>query len=188
LLLASLVVLGGITAAFATLLARGSSGSGSSALLGKPAPAFRLSGIDGGTFSTDSFAGHVEVVSFWASWCAACQTEAGYLEGFARRFAPQGVGVLGVVYADSSANARSFARKHGITYPNVLDPNGQTALSYGVAGVPETFVVGSNGRIVASVMGAVGADTLPQLMSRLTRGERRLSLTGGGFERSKGGD
>jgi hypothetical protein len=61
-------------------------------------------------------------------------------------------------------------------------------LSYGVAGVPETFVVGSNGRIVASVMGAVGADTLPQLMSRVTRGERRLALTGSGFERSKGGD
>lgn len=170
------------------MLARGSAQSDTSPLLGKPAPAFRLPGIDGGTFSTSSFAGHVEVVSFWASWCAACHTEVGYLEAFARRWAPRGVGVLGVVYADTPASARSFARQHGITYPNVLDRDGQTALSYGVAGVPETFVVGSNGRIVANVIGAVKADTLPRLMSRLANGERGLSLTGKGFERSKGGD
>lgn len=187
-LLGALLVLGGLTAALASVLAQGSSGTDRSPLLGKPAPAFRLPSIDGGTVSTASFAGRVEVVSFWASWCTACQSEVGYLEGFARRWASRGVGVLGIVYADTAANARSFAHQHGITYPNVLDPNGRTALSYGVAGVPETFVVGSNGRIVASVVGAVGADTLPHLMSRLTKGEQPLSLTGSGFERSIGGD
>lgn len=183
----ALVVLGGLTAAFAALLARGSTVA-SSPLLGKPAPAFRLPGIEGGTVATSSFVGHVEVVTFWASWCAACQTEAGYLESFARRWGPRGVGVLGVVYADGPASARSFARQHGITYPNVFDRNGQTALSYGVAGVPQTFVVGSNGRILASVVGGVGADTLPRLMSRLANGEQGLSLTRSGFERSRGSD
>ena len=186
-MLGALLVLGGLTAAFAALLARGST-QASSPLLGKPAPPFRLPGIDGGTVATSSFVGHVEVVTFWASWCAACQSEAGYLEQFARRWVPRGVGVLGVVYADGPATARSFARQHGITYPNVFDRNGQTALSYGVAGVPETFVVGSNGRILASVVGGLGADTLPRLMSRLANGEQRLLLTRGGFERSKGGD
>lgn len=183
-LLGAVVVLGGLTATLAALLARGSSPSGSSPLLGKPAPAFRLPGIDGGTVSTVAFTGHVEVVSFWASWCAACRSEAEYLEGFARHWASRGVGVLGVVYADTSADARSFAREHRITYPNVVDRDGQTALSYGVAGVPETFVVGRDGRIVANVVGALGADTLPKVMDRLRRGERAVSLTGPGYERS----
>jgi cytochrome c biogenesis protein CcmG/thiol:disulfide interchange protein DsbE len=185
-LLGAIALLGGLTAALASLLAQGSAGV-ASPLLGKPAPAFRLPGVDGGTISTASFAGHAEVVSFWASWCAACQAEAGYLEQFARRWGPRGVGVLGVVYADTPANARSFARQHGITFPNALDRDGQTALSYGVAGVPETFVVGSDGRIVARVVGELGADTLPRLMGRIARGHRQVMLSGPGFERSRGG-
>ena len=63
--------------------------------------------------------------------------------------------MIGVVYQDSAANARDFMRRYGQTYPGLLDPNGRTAIDYGVFGIPETVFIYRAGVVRSRQVGAV---------------------------------
>ena len=142
-----------------------------SPLLGKPAASFDLPRVDApGTLSSDSLRGRVYVINFWASWCVPCRKETSALEGFYERWKPQGVELIGVSYSDPPGPALAFRAQYGGTWPLVNDPNLSVALSYGVAGVPETFVIDEKGIIRAKLIGAVGPTTLDGVLERIYAG------------------
>lgn len=126
--------------------------------VGAPAPAFALQRLSGsGDLSLKSFRGKTVVLNFFASWCHPCKREAPDLESFWRRYRSEGVVVLGVDSGDAKSDARRFLSVHGVTYPIVFDP-GET-LAYGpydLAGLPVTYVLNRNGRIVGNpVLGPI---------------------------------
>lgn len=138
-----------------------------SVLIGRPAPAFVLPGVDGGRTSSADFAGRPYVVNFWATWCVACRREHPYLMEFAGRWAPRGVAMVGVVYQDSAEAVRGFRAQMATPYPDVLDPGGRTALDFGVYGVPETFVVDARGIVVAKLIGEARPGSLDRVVGPL---------------------
>lgn len=143
-----------------------------SPLIGKPAPEFVLPTINGDkTLSSARLAGAVVVVNFWASWCVPCRTEARNLEAFAERYVGSGVVLVGVLYGDTVSNAREFRDEFGLTYPLIDDPDGRTAIDFGVRGVPETFIIAPDGRVMARLIGAVGPTTLDEVLQRVLVGE-----------------
>lgn len=164
-----------LTFSFAHRLGRNPSAVSYSALLGKKAPAFNLPDVYGGTVSSASNEGHLEVINFWAPWCVDCQIETGYLENFYRQWSPKGVRMVGIVYADTAMATRAYIKAHNVTYPNVTDPGERTAISYGVSGVPETFVISSNGTVLAHLIGAVGPSTMATVMHRLLAEKQLIS-------------
>ena len=99
--------------------------------------------------------GQVVVINFWASWCTECQTEQAALNQTWQQFQDSGVVVLGINFEDSTGAARDYVRSDSVSYPVVEDAASRTALSYGLRGVPETFVVNRSGRIVNRVIGPV---------------------------------
>jgi cytochrome c biogenesis protein CcmG, thiol:disulfide interchange protein DsbE len=146
-----------------------------SPLIDKPAPAFRLPGLDGQDVASGDFAGRLYVVNFWASWCVPCRAEAAHLQSFWERYGPEGVALVGVVYQDDEDAAREFRDEFGLTFPQVMDPGGRTALDFGVFGIPETFVVDEQGVVKAKLIGAVGPDTLDRVLSQVAAGETYTS-------------
>ena len=119
-----------------------------------PAPAFTLPDLTGdGELSLEAYRGKVVVVNFWASWCAPCRDEAPLLEEAWRRHRDRGVVVLGVDARDLIADGQAFLREFGITYPNGYDGPGRIYDAYGLAGVPETYFVDREGRVVHLVSG-----------------------------------
>jgi len=146
-----------------------------SPLLDKPAPAFRLPGLNGTQVASVDLAGRVYVVNFWASWCVPCREEAPHLQRFWERYGPQGVGLVGVVYQDDEDEARAFRDEFGLTFPQASDPGGRTALGFGVFGIPETFVVDERGVVMAKLIGAVGPDTLEQMLAQVAAGDTYTS-------------
>ena len=124
-------------------------------IVGRPAPAFDLETLDGGRLSLAELRGSAVVLNFWASWCIPCREEAPLLTAADANYGPRGVRVLGVVYQDSAENTRDFMRRYGQTYPGLLDPDGRTAIDYGVFGIPETFFIDASGVVRSRQVGAL---------------------------------
>lgn len=142
-----------------------------SPLIGQQAPTFSLVGLDGAMVQSADLAGQLYVVNFWASWCVPCRAEAPHLESFARRWSDRGIAVVGIVYNDTPEAARAFRDEFALTYPQVLDTDGRTAVDYGVFGIPETFVMDQRGVVMAKLTGAIGPDTLDQVLSQVAQGQ-----------------
>lgn len=137
--------------------------------LGRPAPAFDLATLDGGRLKLASLQGSLVVVNFWASWCIPCRDEAPLFAAADREFGPAGVRIVGIVYQDSAENARGFMRQYEQTYPGLLDPDGRTAIDYGVFGIPETFFIDRDGIVRYRQIGAVTGDELRTQIEALLR-------------------
>lgn len=88
------------------------------------------------------------VVNFFASWCDPCAEEAPLLNALQRRLDGRGT-IVGVSWNDSSEDSREFVREHGVRFPVVRDVDGDFARGYGITGLPETFVIDPQGRVVA---------------------------------------
>lgn len=130
------------------------------------APDFTLPRLNGhGRASLASLRGRVVLLNFWASWCTPCRAEFPRLRAVA---ATGDVRVLGVVFHDTAAPARSFmAAEHG-TWPALLDPKHQIADAYGVRlkpGIPVTFAIDRAGTIRLRHLGEATDADIRQLVA-----------------------
>ena len=124
-----------------------------SPLIGRPAPAFALRPAGGGAaVGTAELRGRPAVVNFWATWCVPCYQEHPVLTRAAGELRDR-VGFVGVVYEDTEDNVIRFVKEQGGTYPSLLDPEGRTAIAFGIFGVPETYFLDANGTIVSKHVG-----------------------------------
>ena len=115
-------------------------------------------------------AGQVVVVNFWASWCAECRVEHPALSAAWARFRDAGVVLVGVDFQDDHPSALAYLAETGTSWPVVADPGSRTALAYGVYGIPETFVIGPDGRVAAKHIGPMTYDQLVREITRLLPG------------------
>lgn len=116
-------------------------------------PPFKAQTMTGETVSLTGLKGRVVLVNFWASWCVECRPEMPMFERLHQTYAEQGLTVLGVNNRETTARIEWFAKKLGLTFPLLLDPQGGITTSYGVIGLPSTFLVGRDGRPVAVAVG-----------------------------------
>ena len=136
--------------------------SGKSSVAGA-APLFVSRDLNGGPVALLSYRGHPVLLNFWASWCVPCRSEFPVLKRLQAE--TPDLAVLGVVFQDGDASARSFMQSQGATWPGVRDPKGQIAGGYGVRpkpGIPVSVLVGSSGRIIARRAGPLTSDRAAQ--------------------------
>jgi cytochrome c biogenesis protein CcmG/thiol:disulfide interchange protein DsbE len=120
---------------------------------GREAADFAIETFDGGEWRLSDQRGSIVVLNFWASWCPPCREEMPLLTT-ANGNLGEGVVMVGVDVWDDDGDARSFLSEYAVSYPNGPDRDG-IAVDYGVSGVPETFVIDADGRIVAKLPGPV---------------------------------
>lgn len=126
-----------------------------STLIGKPAPEFALEPLYEGQpgFSTaDLKAPGVKLVNIWASWCVPCRAEHPKLE----ELAGMGITIHAINYKDTQEGAEKFLAELGNPFTLIgADRNGRAGIEWGVYGVPETFVIDGEGRIVYKHIGPI---------------------------------
>lgn len=150
-------------------------GDGSTVVL---APDQRVAGpvvagttLTGQPWTSADYPGQVGVVNVWASWCAPCRAEAPVLESTYVARSPQGVWFVGLDTRDSAAAAQGFVDRYGITYPNIVDPDGQIQLGFRDTlppqSIPSTVFIDKQGRVAARILGGVDEARLNGILDQL---------------------
>ncbi|MGE0613378.1 MAG: DsbE family thiol:disulfide interchange protein [Hyphomicrobiales bacterium] len=163
--LVPLALFAGLAALFYFGLYSGDPSRLPSALIGKPVPEFSLPAVAElksdagqpvpGLSTADLKAGKVAIVNVWASWCVPCHAEHPILTELKEK---SGAPLFGINYKDDPAAARRFLGRLGNPFAAVgADRNGSAAIDWGVYGVPETFIVSGDGKILHKHVGPIDA-------------------------------
>ena len=146
-----------------------------SALIGRPVPDFNLPPIEGRQdgFDTADLQGKVSLVNVWASWCVPCRAENPLLIALSKRGI---VPIYGLNYKDKAKDALGFLAELGDPFTRIgADIAGRVAIDWGVYGVPETYVIDAEGRIVYRQVGPVDQKILDEkilpIVARLQAGK-----------------
>ena len=141
-----------------------------SALIGREAPATDLPAVAGlehngepvpGIMPAD-FKSAVTVLNVWASWCVPCRDEAPLL---VRLAGDKRIRIIGINYKDQADNARRFLGRYGNPFAaSGADTSGRAGIEWGVYGVPETFIIGRDGRIAYKLVGPLTPDNLERVV------------------------
>ncbi|WP_332771480.1 DsbE family thiol:disulfide interchange protein [Phenylobacterium sp.] len=138
------------------------------ALVGKPVPELTLPRLDDGRPAPlrAALGEGPALVNIFASWCAPCEIEHPVLVDLRRR----GVRIIGVAYKDAPENTKAFLGRLGDPFAErLVDRDGRAGIELGVTGVPETYLVGADGVILAKHTGPLTPETARALMAKARR-------------------
>ncbi len=130
---------------------------------GTAAPAFVAHALDGREVKLQDFKGKVLVLNVWATWCEPCRYEMPALERLHQQLASKGVVVLGVSidvalgqsdgFGNMGGDVSAFVKEYNLTFPIAVDPSQTIKQQYGITGLPTTFIIGKDGRVIEKRLG-----------------------------------
>jgi len=142
-----------------------------------PAPAVTFQALDGQSVSLESLRGKVVLVNFWATWCEPCRAEIPELIEFQRKYAPRGFTVLGVAMDQEGKSvvgpfvAKPQFQVDGQTvamdYPIMLGNDAIAAKFGGILGLPTSYMISKDGKVVMKVIGIIDGKTVDQMIQKL---------------------
>ena len=122
--------------------------------IGKLAPGFQLTDTDGQSVSLSGFKGEPVLLNFWATWCGPCRMEMPYIQEVYNRRSEHGVVVLSINIGESLTRVEEFMQDYNLSFPVLLDFEGNVAERYNVGGIPTTYFIDSEGIIRDMQIGA----------------------------------
>ncbi len=139
--------------------------------VGKPAPAFTATDLDGHRVSLADLKGRPVLINFWATWCTPCREELPLIESAYRAYRDQGFTVVAVDYKESVGPVRKFWTDLHLEPPPILDPDGRIADAYGVGlsttGLPVSVFVARDGTVSAFSPWALDPDYLARQLKAI---------------------
>lgn len=147
----------------------------STAAKGERTEAPKLDGksLDGKALDLADYKGKIVVLNAWGSWCAPCRLEAKYFTKVAKATEGQGVQFVGVNTRDAErAQAISFEKDFGVTYPSFYDPTGKLLLrfpkgTFKLQSIPSTVVIDRDGKLAARFVGPLDDTNLHKMLDPL---------------------
>lgn len=145
-------------------------------LLGEAAPAFSAQRLDGTPFELAKQRGKVVVLDFWATWCGPCVKALPIVAEVAKELADQDVAVFAVNIGEQAEDIQPFLTRLGVEVPVLLDPEGDIADAYGAEAIPQTVLIGKDGRVEVVHVGIANPEeykaTLLRQLKALAAGEK----------------
>jgi thiol-disulfide isomerase/thioredoxin len=119
-----------------------------------PAPTVALTDLEGRARALGDFRGQVVFLNFWATWCGPCRQEMPALEALYRAYRDRGFVVLGVNFKATTREVRAFWDDFRLSFPALLDTDAKVSEAFRVRGLPVSFMLDRQGRILWKAIGA----------------------------------
>lgn len=141
----------------------------------KNAGNFTLPALDGGaSFTLSRYKGKIVLLNYWAAWCNPCQGEAPQLDLVYQEYKARGVQFVGIDTKDVKQNAQTFVKNNDISYDNVFDPTGESALKIGkvpAVALPTSVLIDRNGKVAAVYTSRLLPADIKPALNRLLAGK-----------------
>ena len=132
----------------------------------KPAQPLILPTLEGGTVNLESLRGRVVLVNFWAVWCPPCRKEMPSMARLGEKLKSRPFTILGVNVGESPEEIRAFLQQVPVSFPILLDSEGERLKPWQVFAFPTSYVVDKQGRLRLGLFGSIEWDS-PELLARL---------------------
>jgi peroxiredoxin len=142
--------------------AGGTEQSPAEVLVGKPAPPFKLTSLDGKQVSLADQKGKVVVLDFWATWCPPCVEGLPHIDKLAQAHKPDELRVFAINLDEEKADVAAFIKSKNLTLPVLLDPQAKTGQIYHADAIPLTVVIGKDGSVL-KIFNGIGPNTEKEL-------------------------
>ncbi len=136
--------------------------------IGTQAPAFELSDLSGVKVASSTFAGKVVILDFWATWCPPCREEVPHFVELQRKYASQGLVIVGLsLDAGGAGDVAPFAKEHNINYPMLIGADDVAKAYGGINSIPTAFVIDRQGKVVQRFVGFTSPEVFEQTIAPL---------------------
>ncbi len=122
--------------------------------VGKQAPDFQLTNLEGQAISLSDFRGKPVLLNFWAVRCPPCRFEMPFIQGIFEGQSGTGLVILAINIGEAAATVEDFVTSSNLSFPVLLDTNQDVALEYNVRAIPTTFFIDVDGVIQETKVGA----------------------------------
>ncbi len=127
------------------------------------APDFSLAALDGKNIRLSDLRGKAVLLNFWATWCGPCKIEMPWFVDLQNQYGAQGLQIVGVAMDDASKeDIGKFAKTMGVNYPILIGTEAVGDQYGGVPALPETFVIGRDGKLVDKIIGLKGKSEIEE--------------------------
>ncbi len=136
--------------------------------VGKKAPDFVLTDLDGEKHQLSDYEGEGVLLNFWATWCKPCEKEMPFLNNQYQAYKDQGVHVIAVNVGESNVAVSDFSKRYDLQFPIVTDKDSQVMTAYGVDPLPITFLIDKQGNVVDIHKGQIIAEAdVTEMMEKI---------------------
>ncbi|MCM3599729.1 thiol-disulfide oxidoreductase ResA [Robertmurraya korlensis] len=136
--------------------------------VGKKAPDFVLTDLNGEKHQLSDYEGEGVLLNFWATWCKPCEKEMPFLNNQYQAYKDQGVHVIAVNVGESNVAVSDFSKRYDLQFPIVTDKDSQVMTAYGVDPLPITFLIDKQGNVVEIHKGQIVAEAdVTEMMEKI---------------------
>lgn len=152
--------------AFTTVLLSGRA-SGPAPEIGKPAPDFTATTLEGEKVTLSKLRGDPVWLTFGASWCQPCRAENPDIQAAYEQYRGQGLKLLAILIQDNRSDIESYAERAGLTYPKIDDSDSAIASSYRIVGIPSHFFIDSSGILREIRISSLDPETMDENLAEI---------------------
>ena len=138
--------------------------------VGRAANDFSLQSLSGETIRLQDKFGKPVIINFWATWCAPCELEMPLFQEYYEKYAPD-LEVLAVNFSEPVKDIQPFVDRLGMTFPVLLDPDGEVGKLYRVRALPVTYFIDRQGAVQGMYLGTLSRGRFEELLTKIGVGE-----------------
>ena len=140
-------------------------------VVGKPAPSLGVTDLQHRPVNLAKLHGQTVLLMFWATWCGPCRKEMPMVQAAYEKFQGKGFTVIAVNVSDDREDVERYTKKLGVSFPVVLDPEGNIAERFGVIGLPTNYIIDSTGTVRKQIIGGgLDRDHLEEILHKYSTG------------------